>query len=283
MAPNNGFIRMMEDAKFKIFWQTASLLQQPRLDSLPAPIVVGALGGSGTRSLVYILDKLGIWMGKLRNENEDAIATRQFLEHHFASLQSGITPDSRQTKDIIDAFSKAIFIHRRAIPYSLSPWGWKNPRTMWLIPFLTMVFPGARFIHLVRDGRDMALSSNQTLLHKHGSLLLGEKYSNDPIVNQLNLWTLGNEYAITTGRQHLRDHFLTVRYEDICFDTRNTIKGIADFLDSRLTEESLEAAEGTVRPSTGVGRAKGQQTHPSIEQPPESFLEMLRHFGYETT
>jgi hypothetical protein len=94
---------------------------------------------------------------------------------------------------------------------------------------------------------------------------------------------LGNEYAIATGRQHLKDHFLTVRYEDICFDTHNTIKRIADFLDARLTEERLEAAESTVRPSTGVGRAKGQQTHPSIEQPPESFLEMLRHFRYETT
>ena len=37
-------------------------------------------------------------------------------------------------------------------------WGDKTPRYVESIPFISGLFPDARFVHLVRDGRDVALS-----------------------------------------------------------------------------------------------------------------------------
>src|SRR5204863_6522493 len=34
----------------------------------------------------------------------------------------------------------------------------KNPRGSLRVPFLRALFPGARFVHIVRDGRDVACS-----------------------------------------------------------------------------------------------------------------------------
>ena len=50
----------------------------------------------------------------------------------------------------------------------------KNPRSMFLLPFFDSYFPALKFIHIVRDGRDMAYSKNQNQLHKHGSTLLDQ-------------------------------------------------------------------------------------------------------------
>ena len=49
------------------------------------------------------------------------------------------------------------------------PWGWKEPRSIYLLPFFHQQLPALRFLHVVRDGRDMALSANQNQLRKHGN------------------------------------------------------------------------------------------------------------------
>ena len=55
------------------------------------------------------------------------------------------------------------------------PWGWKEPRSVYLLPFLAAELPGLRFLHVVRDGRDMAFSENQVQLRKHGDAVLGRE------------------------------------------------------------------------------------------------------------
>jgi hypothetical protein len=36
------------------------------------------------------------------------------------------------------------------------PWGWKLCETTYAVPVIDFLFPGAKFIHLIRDGRDVA-------------------------------------------------------------------------------------------------------------------------------
>jgi len=45
-------------------------------------------------------------------------------------------------------------------------YGWKAPVSMLLIPFLREVFGPIKFLHVVRDGRDIALSTNQSPVRK---------------------------------------------------------------------------------------------------------------------
>lgn len=39
-------------------------------------------------------------------------------------------------------------------------WGWKFCETLFVMPLLKRLLPGARFVHLVRDGRDVCLADN---------------------------------------------------------------------------------------------------------------------------
>jgi hypothetical protein len=56
--------------------------------------------------------------------------------------------------------------HAAAVHYADTPiWGDSSSKLSWLIPALDRLFPEARYIHLVRDGRKVASS----YLHKHGA------------------------------------------------------------------------------------------------------------------
>ena len=44
------------------------------------------------------------------------------------------------------------------------PWGWKHPHSLLLLPLLVDAWPRLRFVHVVRDGRDMAFSANRNQL-----------------------------------------------------------------------------------------------------------------------
>jgi hypothetical protein len=51
-------------------------------------------------------------------------------------------------------------------------WGWKNSGSVHLLRFLHDEFPSVRFLHLVRDRRDMAYSPNQYQVRHYGNVLL---------------------------------------------------------------------------------------------------------------
>jgi hypothetical protein len=95
------------------------------------------------------------------------------------------------------------------------PWGWKEPRSIYLLPFFHRHLPALRFLHVVRDGRDMAVSTNQNQLRKHGT--------SAPIPRDLPeaersiaLWSWVNLAAARYGKEHLGYRYLRVRFEDLC-------------------------------------------------------------------
>lgn len=48
------------------------------------------------------------------------------------------------------------FLPRRQL--ATDAWGWKLSETLFLMPIIKHYFPNAKFVHLIRDGRDVALS-----------------------------------------------------------------------------------------------------------------------------
>ncbi|RMF40576.1 MAG: sulfotransferase, partial [Anaerolineae bacterium] len=53
-------------------------------------------------------------------------------------------------------------LYRRQIaPFGAQRWGDKTPLYVQHIPLLADLFPGAQFIHIIRDGRDAALSARK--------------------------------------------------------------------------------------------------------------------------
>jgi hypothetical protein len=82
---------------------------------------------------------------------------------------------------------------------------------MQFVDELKSYYPEAKFVHVVRDGRSVAVSQR-----KHG----GAKYSRNPrrqLIWSANVWA----QQVTAGRRASalgNDRYLEVRYEDIVTD-----------------------------------------------------------------
>src|SRR5207302_1402312 len=131
----------------------------PALDPIRVPpVVIGAVGGSGTRVLAQVLRKAGWFMGnRVDSRNEDSLPIAWFLTKWLKSLKDFPNIDNNILVGGRRDFERMLNIHRRGIPSPDARWGWKNPRSMWLIPFLADRFPEMKFVHVIRDARDMML------------------------------------------------------------------------------------------------------------------------------
>ena len=94
--------------------------------------------------------------------------------------------------------------HRRPLPENALAWGWKEPRSIYLISFFDTVMPGFRFLHFMRDGRDMAFSENQQQLKKHGDAVLSGIPRRKKQLRSIALWSTMNTQAADFGERHMR-------------------------------------------------------------------------------
>ena len=58
--------------------------------------------------------------------------------------------------DMIADLRARLDAHLAELPADAPSWGWKEPRSIYLLPFLNEQMPTIRFLHFIRDGRDMA-------------------------------------------------------------------------------------------------------------------------------
>lgn len=139
--------------------------------------------------------------------------------------------------------------HRRGLPDAGQPWGFKNPRGILLLPFYTERLPAMRFIHIVRDGRDMAFSSNITQVLWYGDLILPERLKTKPIpVRAMAMWALVTSQTHRVGGERLGNRYLLVRFEDLCANPQTEVAPIFQFIEadtSRLAEAVAEIHQPT--------------------------------------
>jgi Sulfotransferase family len=181
--------------------------------NLPAPVVIGGVGGSGTRLIVQILHDLGVFMGVDRNASEDAMPLAPIYDRHVNRFLTGcLDPVS-----LVDDFSSALIPHLGNTSNARF-WGWKNPRSIYLLPLLDQLFTGMLFIHVIRDGITMSASHNQAQLVKHGEVVVPPAFQQLTQAEQsLLLWSTVNTAAAAYGTQ-MGKRYLLLRYEDVCAD-----------------------------------------------------------------
>eukprot|EP00614_Pseudopedinella_elastica_P010360 CAMPEP_0172602586 /NCGR_PEP_ID=MMETSP1068-20121228/22763_1 /TAXON_ID=35684 /ORGANISM="Pseudopedinella elastica, Strain CCMP716" /LENGTH=541 /DNA_ID=CAMNT_0013403997 /DNA_START=234 /DNA_END=1859 /DNA_ORIENTATION=- len=163
------------------------------------PVIVGGTDGSGTRGVVSLLLSLGVLM--LTDEGGDGgcqydvhgkelhpsgwppVVQRVLRYSESADYQLGDLPasDRKATTDAIAGMARA-FRERvrkgvaRGKKGAYTRWGFKAPVTMYLLPFWAEVFPDATFVHVVRDGRDMAFHWLQSPVKRYWPHLFPEEY-----------------------------------------------------------------------------------------------------------
>lgn len=134
----------------------------------------------------------------------------------------------------------------------------KNPRSMLRLPFLREVFPEAKFVHIVRDGRDVACS----MIPGVG----GDEWRHlkPPRWRQIMRDRTGIDRCAVAWRDvmeialsDLEDipHY-TLKYEDLVRKPRQVIAGILDYLELREHPAVFEycdliqdATEGSYHPA----------------------------------
>jgi hypothetical protein len=257
------------------------------LPSTP-PLIIGATGGSGTRVVARIARAAGYDIGTKLNPPEDAISFIPFHDRWIdtviaAQAQDPTAPFTAPPAMVAD-FHHYLDEHlASAGPRVREPgirWGWKAPRTLLLLPFLHAQFPGMKFIHILRDGRDMAFSKNQNQLRLHGKALLTwrEKWFLPKPVQSILIWERANLRGALYADAHLGSNYMTATFEDLCQKPEETTARILRFLDSPDVD-AAELSRGEVAAPSSVGRWR-KQAPELIKRLEEAAGTSLRKFGY---
>lgn len=196
-----------------------------------APIVIGGTGGSGTRIFMRVVRSVGVDMGTLLNESEDSISLTEFCDQWINKLPTGDVANLTASEQAaIDAeFLQCIEKHC-AYMSTGTQWGWKYPRTIYLLPFVYRHFPQMRFVHVIRDGRDMAFSVNQNQLYKHGAAVLGRDIDPTSPQDSFELWTKVNNAAADFGMQVLKERYIRIQFEELVMRPLPTMQKLWNFL-----------------------------------------------------
>ncbi|MDQ2910304.1 MAG: sulfotransferase [Actinomycetota bacterium] len=129
--------------------------------------------------------------------------------------------------------------------------GEKTPKYVRYLPLLHSLFPWARTIHLIRDGRDVALSMLDWAHAERGPgrhRLWGEEPVAVCALSWLSHVTAGRRDGVKLGG----DHYLEIRYEGLISDTEPTLAQIASFLELPFAREMLEYHRGKTRSEPGL-------------------------------
>ncbi len=104
-------------------------------------------------------------------------------------------------------------------------WGDKNPQYIYETGKIGKLFPGARFIHIIRDGRAVFASHLKANKLKRGQGML-KKFPNDPYLSFLS-W----KRALEKGEKlRGKDNYLEIRYEELVFSPKETLAKVCRFL-----------------------------------------------------
>jgi hypothetical protein len=249
----------------------------------PAPFVVG-VGRSGTTLLRLMLDshpQLAIpaethfvpelleRQGECHGSNElvDVIVSARswgdfgLSEEHLRAAAAG----GRGAAEVLRAFY-GLCAEREGKPR----WGDKTPGYVKRMRPIGGALGEARFIHLIRDGRDVALSR-----------LARGMGEDKPMADVADLWRRRIENARRQAKR-LRGRYLELRFEDLVAEPEPALRGVCELIEldfdpamlahheragERISELGDLAAEGERR---GRGAGERQASHALAAKPPSA-------------
>jgi hypothetical protein len=260
-----------------------------------APIVIGALGGSGTRVPAEVLIESGAHLGRdLNRARDNLVFTALFKRPRWFSSADderihrqldtfvrymrgrryGLADYARLVGSVIHhepalglresagRVSRAV-THRPPADAAGAPvWGWKEPNSHVLLPQLIEHFPGLRYVHVVRHGLDMAYTRNKTQLEvwgAHFGIPMPEDEASRASA-QLDLWIATTKRAIDLG-EPLGERFMLMRYEELCREPERELRRLVDLAGLDVDAAALaRLCAGVSRPdSVGRWRARGAE------------------------
>ena len=277
-------------------------MSSPTLDGLRdafqrygSPVIVFNKSHSGSRMLAQLLDGAGIAMGAHLNESWDSLDVLELVEYlvtrYYPDYSPLWQPERPADRELQRLIGRVFERHLEGVAAGRR-WGWKLCETVFILPVLDYCFPAAKYVHLIRDGRDVAFCDhkgpdspfwrkiyfNTDRIRTHAGLRLSaQAYRRRSYLYNAIHWS----NSVATGRAYgamLRERYLEVRYEQLCSDLVGAAQPLLTALDAPHPTPAIDRLQPTVFASS-VGKYRrfpatwvGQVT--AIEKP------LLLELGY---
>jgi hypothetical protein len=242
------------------------------------PVIVGGNGHSGTRIFIEIIAHSGVFCGirtlTKRSGSEDLriidLLSRWTTPFVYGTLEPG------QRDAMKRAFARRL---RLLFPFRRRPWGFKNPRTLLILPILHELYPGLKFVHVIRDGRDISLGNKFVASNRYVDAYLDERERQLPPEQKMILfWGRSNQRAMEFGQSALGASYRLMRWEDLCRNPLAQAQALIRFAGGQ--ESQAAAAAQRVAMPGSIGRWRGFP--PDVRDPVlEQGRKWLAMFGYD--
>jgi Sulfotransferase family len=271
--------------------------------SSTGPLVVGGVGGSGTRVVAEIARRLGVYIGADLNTSADnlwaTLLLRRpawYLEHlHdgggeidtaltiLEEAMNGRLEVNPGTEDFLERAASdlghqglgrnwtdgrlASLVERGTSGESHTAWGWKEPNSHIYVEHLYRHFNGhLRYLHVIRNGLDMAYSTNQWQVHTWGWLFGIDPDATVTVSTALDYWIRANKGAVELASALLGDGFLLVNFDDLCADPAGGVRRIVEFLAIDTSPLLLAQLTGMPKRPASSGRWRRTGLSPFTRQ-----------------
>lgn len=170
-------------------------------------------------------------------------------------------------------------------------WAVYDPDNVLRVERVKRDIPNALFVHIIRDGRDIALS-----LKKMGGFapLPWDRNQTESLVATALYWEWMVRKGRADGRKFPAD-YIEVRYEDLITNPRETLGKLGGFIDHDLDYDRIQRAglgrlsetnssfreEGTQEKLNPLGRWKERMAHADVAAIEATVGECLQENGYE--
>lgn len=180
----------------------------------------------------------------------------------------------------------------------------KTPRNCFLVDFLYQAFPDAQFIHIIRDGRDAALSHSkkpwmqaaqaQSSKHEPGGYRYGpyarfwvepERVSQFESTSDIHrciwAWRRHTETALKSVAKLPNHQYHELRYESLVASPRTEAEQLLDFLGvtEQRSRQCFHQAVANVRPNS-VGLWRKELSAEQLQQVEQEAGSLLHQLNY---
>jgi len=156
----------------------------------------------------------------------------------------------------------------RARIHGHSCWGDKTPHYIEKLPVLAGLFPNAKYIYIIRDGRDVALS------------LVEKPWGPNNILVAAEYWAMLNKPSKTISSLQESGQLIKIRYEDLILNPKKTIKSIYSHLDKHIESNKLEWLSNKINISSHY-RWKLKMSTRQVRVFEGAAADTLHQLGYE--
>ena len=269
--------------------------------------MIGGVGGSGTRLIAQCLKQAGLHIGTDLNEAHDNLwftllfkrpeiltcSEEEFdgLLQLFIDRMTGTNVLTRKQEEIIDRLPTedreqhaASWLKQRSQTLrsdTLSHtngngWGWKEPNSHIVLDRLMARLDDMKYIHVMRNGLDMAHSTNQNQLRLWGPHFIDGAFDINPR-SSLKYWCIVHQ-RVLEFKPIMGDRLLLLNYDAFCTDPERGLEELFDFSSMHLGALKPHLQE-LVKPPSSIGRFKCHGTDMFVKED----VEFVRSLGFDVS